>query len=56
VASGDLDTAGRGRDRHDPIPVIREAETSVLRAAALGRLEFDHDLTAPWRLLRGEDH
>ena len=30
---------GRGRDRHDRIPVILEAETSVLRAAALGRLE-----------------
>jgi hypothetical protein len=36
--------------------VILKTETSVLRAAALGRLEFDHDFTAPWRLLRGEDH
>ena len=29
---------GRGRDTHDRIPVILETETSVLRAAALGRL------------------
>jgi hypothetical protein len=38
---------GRGRDTHDRILVILETKTSVLRAAALGRLEFDHDLTAP---------
>ena len=51
-----ISTRVSGRDRHDRIPVILETETSVLRAAALGRLEFDHDLTAPWRPLRGENH
>lgn len=51
-----ISTRVSGRDRHERIPVILKTETSVLRAAALGRLEFDHDFTAPWRLLRGEDH